>query len=73
MMKKSERQKYMEINSPDLSKNSVKDRETSLRRKYIAMRNEKNIPIVSATQNKYLNEGILRNFAKNYYALQIKK
>ena len=61
----------MEINSPDLPKNSVKDREASLRRKYIAMTNAKNIASVSTAQNKYLNEGILRKVAKDYCALQI--
>lgn len=61
----------MEIKSPDFPKNSINVREVSLRRKYIEIRNEKNITNVSATQNKYLNDGIFRNVAKNYCALQI--
>ena len=72
-MNRSDRQKYMEIKSLDFHKNSVKDREVSLRRKYIAMTNAKNITNVSTAQNKYLNEGILRKIAKNYCALQIMK
>ena len=63
----------MEINSPDFPMNSVKFSEASLRRKYIAMRNAKNIANVSTAQNKYLNEGILRKVAKDYCALQIMK
>ena len=63
----------MEINSPDFPKNSVNVREPSLRKKYIAMRNAKNIANVSTAQNKYLNEGILRKVAKNYCALHIMK
>ena len=59
----------MEIKSPDFPKNSAKDREASLRRKYIAMTNAKNIANVSTAQNKYLNEGILRKVAKDYCAL----
>ena len=61
----------MEIKSPDFPKNSVKDKEASLRKKYIAMTNAKNIANVSTAQNKYLNEGILRKVAKDYCALQI--
>ena len=63
----------MEINSPDFLKNSVKVREASLRKKYIAITNVINIATVSTAQNKYLNDGILRNVVKNYCALQIMK
>jgi hypothetical protein len=70
IIKRRESPKKIRIILFDSAMKFMNDNDVSIRKRYIEIRNEIKMTVMSATQNKYLKEGTRRNFSKYDYALQ---